>query len=154
MIEKEIAYHLAPALAGIKSANLVSLCKKKFSAIHREIKDLNEQLNCRGIYFEILCECEKRIGIREPNSHDFQSKISCNTALKCSLIQKGLTALLPCLTKKFCTENSSTLHAGKFIVFLLRRTRQGLPPCKDDNAKRQKFNKCKACVVRLSYAYL
>ena len=61
MIEREIAYHLAPALAGIKPANIVSLCKKKFSAIHREIEDLNEQLNCRGIYFEDVykrqCQC-------------------------------------------------------------------------------------------------
>lgn len=61
MIERIIAYHCAPALAGIKPANIVACYKDKIPSVHQELKRLNDQLNRKGIYFEILCECEKRV---------------------------------------------------------------------------------------------
>lgn len=61
MIEKTIAYFCGPALAGIKPANIVACYKAKIPDIHKEIERLNRQLNVRDIYFEILCECEKRV---------------------------------------------------------------------------------------------
>lgn len=61
MFEKTIAYFCAPALAGIKPANIVSFGKSESGNIHRKIAELNKKLNCRDIYFEILCECDRRI---------------------------------------------------------------------------------------------
>ena len=61
MIERIIAYHCGPALAGIKPANMVACHKNKIPNIHQEIARLNQQLNGRDIYFEILCECQKRV---------------------------------------------------------------------------------------------
>lgn len=61
MIERLIAYHCGPALAGIKPSNIAACYKAKIPNIHEEINRLNEQLNCKDIYFEILCECEKRV---------------------------------------------------------------------------------------------
>lgn len=61
MIETIIAYHCGPALAGIKPANIVSCYKKAIPNLHREIQQLNKQLNPRDIYLEVLCECEKRV---------------------------------------------------------------------------------------------
>lgn len=61
MIEKIIAYYCAPALVGIKPANIVSCRKDKISKLHMEIERLNNELNCRDIYFEVLCECENRV---------------------------------------------------------------------------------------------
>lgn len=60
MLEKLLAYHCAPALAGIKPANIAACSKKQVKDIHGEISRLNSEMNLRGIYFEILCECEKR----------------------------------------------------------------------------------------------
>lgn len=60
MIEHVIAYHCGPALAGIKPSNIAACYKSKIPNIHEEIKRLNAQLNCKDIYFDILCECEKR----------------------------------------------------------------------------------------------
>ncbi len=65
---------------------------------------------------------------------------------------KVLTALLPCLAKILLLKTLMTLRFGKFFAFLLRRMQQGLPPCKDDNAKRLKFNKRKAHGVQLPHA--
>lgn len=61
MLEKIIAYHCGPALAGIKPGNLVTCRKDKFSNIKNEIKRLNDTLNCKDIFFSSVCECEKRV---------------------------------------------------------------------------------------------
>lgn len=60
-MERVIAYHCAPALAGIKPANLVACQKSKIEKIHENLQRLNLQMNCRDIYFEVLCECERRV---------------------------------------------------------------------------------------------
>jgi hypothetical protein len=61
MLENIIAYHCGPALAGIKPANIVSCYKDRIPDIHTSIDRLNEELNGRDIYFEILCECDRRV---------------------------------------------------------------------------------------------
>ena len=60
MLEKIIAYHCAPALAGIKPANIVACYNDKIPNLRSEINRLNKEMNKRNIYFEILCECDKR----------------------------------------------------------------------------------------------
>lgn len=61
MIESLLAYHCAPALAGIKPANLATCQKSHSLNIYSEIARLNQQLNQEKIYLEIICECEKRV---------------------------------------------------------------------------------------------
>lgn len=61
MIDSIIAYHCAPALAGIKPANIFSCSRRDYPHAERELHRLNSILNSCGIYFEILCSCEKRI---------------------------------------------------------------------------------------------
>ncbi len=61
MFERNIAYFCAPALAGIKPGNLVSLQKADFPDVHDRISRLNETLGKVGICADILCECEKRV---------------------------------------------------------------------------------------------
>ena len=60
-MEKLIAMHCAPALAGIKPANLVTIMKSEFKNFYQEIKRLNCDLNAKDIYIEILCECNERV---------------------------------------------------------------------------------------------
>lgn len=61
MLEALIAYHCAPALAGIKPANIVACQKSRFHNLYSEIDALNNQLNIKDIYIETVCECEKRV---------------------------------------------------------------------------------------------
>lgn len=60
MLEEIIAYHCAPALAGIKPANIVACYRKKDPDMLSKINCLNKEMNAKDIYFEVLCECEKR----------------------------------------------------------------------------------------------
>lgn len=59
MLEHLIAYHGAPALAGIKPANIISVSYEKYPALETEINKLNQDLNKNNIYFEILCRCRR-----------------------------------------------------------------------------------------------
>lgn len=61
MLEALLAYHCAPAMAGIKASNMVVCQKERIPDIHNEIEKLNNELNRKDIYIEILCECEKRV---------------------------------------------------------------------------------------------
>lgn len=58
MLETLLAQHCAPALAGIKPANIVACPKSVIS--NGAIGKLNKELNSTGIYAEILCECKSR----------------------------------------------------------------------------------------------
>ncbi|MBO4896740.1 MAG: DUF3793 family protein [Clostridia bacterium] len=60
-MEKIIAYHCAPALAGIKPSNLVSISKENTQDIASEIERLNKLLNCKDIYIEKIHECTSRV---------------------------------------------------------------------------------------------
>lgn len=60
MLEELIAYHCAPALAGIKPANITACDKLRFANLHNELDRLNGELNKNDIYLDILCECEER----------------------------------------------------------------------------------------------
>ena len=44
-MEMTVAYHCAPALAGIKPSNLVSFCGKKHPGLDSRLAAWNEQLN-------------------------------------------------------------------------------------------------------------
>ncbi len=59
-MEKLIAFHCAPALAGIKTANTVSVDNKKYPDLIKELTKLNEQLNKRGIKLEVICHCKRK----------------------------------------------------------------------------------------------
>ena len=61
MIENTIAYYCAPALAGIKPANIVAFYKDKIPDVRRLIKRLNLLLNCKDIYLDVLFECKRRV---------------------------------------------------------------------------------------------
>ena len=60
-MERIIAYHCAPALAGIKPANIVSVYKNKVKDVHQKLDTLNKELNPKGIYLDSLCECDKKV---------------------------------------------------------------------------------------------
>lgn len=59
-MEKILAYHCGPALAGIKVANIVSVYKNRVKNVKEETERLNKAMNKKDIYLNILCECNGR----------------------------------------------------------------------------------------------
>lgn len=60
-METLLAYHCAPAFAGIKPSNIVTCRKSQFPDLYKDIDRLNNELNRKDIQIEILCECERRV---------------------------------------------------------------------------------------------
>lgn len=57
--EKKLAFHAAPALLGIKAANMLSLSRAEYN-IRNNIERFNKKAESKGLCIEILCECEKK----------------------------------------------------------------------------------------------
>ena len=60
-LEELIAFHCAPAMAGIKAANLVSCSKANLPDAEAEVTRLNRTLNQKDIYIRVLCSCRARL---------------------------------------------------------------------------------------------
>ena len=57
-VEKLLALHCAPALAGVKPSNLFTLHFSEGKPEARELREAAESLLACGVRTEILCECE------------------------------------------------------------------------------------------------
>ena len=58
-VEKLLALHCAPALAGVKPSNLFTLHFSEGKPEARELREAAESLLACGVKTEILCECER-----------------------------------------------------------------------------------------------
>ena len=59
-IEEIVGYHCAPAIRGIKVANLVAIPRVLEAEWLSVVKTYNERLNKKGLYFYTLCACPER----------------------------------------------------------------------------------------------
>lgn len=60
-LEETIAFHCAPALVGLKPANMISCCRMQYRNLDTELHHLNAMLNSKGLFFQPICECGVRI---------------------------------------------------------------------------------------------
>lgn len=58
--EQKLAFHTAPALLGIKAANLVSLIRTDFN-IYENIAEFNAKVVSKGLEMKVFCECGNRV---------------------------------------------------------------------------------------------
>ena len=57
--EKSMAYHLAPAMLGIKPACLMSMEKNK-DGLEENVELFNSRAYTKGMKLTVLCECKSR----------------------------------------------------------------------------------------------
>ncbi len=74
--EQKLAYHTAPALIGIKPANLFSVCKDEIS--DEEIEKFNEKAACKNLKARVICECDNRRLIMLYNVSRLQKQLYSN----------------------------------------------------------------------------
>ena len=88
-----------------------------------------------------LSDVRRRKGIRNPNPQRHKRQICRNNTLKCSLIDKLLTALLPFLAKNLLFLNLQTQCAEKFLFSCSCRVKQGYRLANPERTDERKFNK-------------
>ena len=59
-LERALAFHCAPALAGIKAANLICLPRAEYPALEQELAVYNAAFRSKRVCFQVLCECRGR----------------------------------------------------------------------------------------------
>lgn len=84
--EKTLAFHCAPVLLGIKSANLVSFPKQKHPFLWEELYKYHQALSGRDLHFECLCECGRRVLILVYRGESLNGELSAPEAV--SLLQR------------------------------------------------------------------
>ncbi len=153
MTEKTVGYFCGPTLAGIKPSNIVSCYKEQMPDIKEKIASWNEKLNEKGIYFEPLCECERRILLmvyRKDIMKKILEKTETAEFLKAYgyIDPKNWEACLCRLKQRI----SSCEFPHEIGVFLVRKGVARLMPCKTDKTKKRKFNNIEAYCVQVSNA--
>lgn len=58
--EEELIHHCAPALCGLKPANLVCFSKREFPELPHVLQTYQFALMPYGIHMELMCSCDKR----------------------------------------------------------------------------------------------
>lgn len=118
-----LAYHCAPALAGIKSANLISIKKEANGNLDELLSFYNNSLNHSGIRMEILCRYETHILVLVYQPRLLWSELQANKN-RSFLLEKGyedwsnLNAVLNGL-KKRCAEHCVPHEIGLFLSYPL-----------------------------------
>lgn len=60
-LERTLAYHCAPALAGLKAANLIGLCRREYPGLDRALEDYRRAFGPKGVHFRVLCQTGERV---------------------------------------------------------------------------------------------
>lgn len=54
VVEKKMIEHCAPTLAGLKTANMFNCRFSSMDTLLEEIQEVNEKLNRKGVFIELL----------------------------------------------------------------------------------------------------
>lgn len=75
--EKKLAFHAAPSLLGIKTANMLSISNSDIN-VSANIRRFNEKAALRGLCIKVLCECERKTLILVYNRKLLEKRLSDN----------------------------------------------------------------------------
>ena len=60
-LDQILAYHCAPALAGLKPANLVALSREEFPDLEERLEDYRRLFARRGVALRTMCGCGRKV---------------------------------------------------------------------------------------------
>ena len=60
-LERTLAYHCAPALAGLKAANLIGLSRGEYPGLDGALEDYRRAFGPKGVRFRVLCQTGERV---------------------------------------------------------------------------------------------
>lgn len=166
-LDELLAHCCAPALAGIKSANLVACHRNKYPNIEEDVKNLNIKLNNSGIFFETLISDENKVLLfvyREKSLNKTLSKSDVRSFLKENGYPSDGKSFLEHLKYRFICGSSVPHEIGVFLDYPIEDIRGFLENkgerCKlcgywkvysdEENAKKlfDRYTKCRNAVCK------
>ena len=122
-LERILAAHCAPVLAGIKTANLVACPFREFSELPARVKEYNRAFGKKGLRFEILCVCRERFLLLVYRSKRLETdlrKPAAKEILRLCGYPEGLREQLAFLRDRILKSVDFPHEIGLFL---------GYPPC-------------------------
>ncbi len=119
-LDEALAFQCAPALVGVKPANLMSCDMRAYPELEQAVKQLNEKLNCRALYFRILCRCEGRILLlvyREPVLRKHLCRQEVRDFLKQRAYPEGFEETLSCFAERLSGQDTFPHEAGVILGY-------------------------------------
>lgn len=120
MLQNKLALHCAPAIFGLKPANLINCDINDFENLEEELEELNKIFNPK-VYFKILKKDQKRILVLVYKKHKLESSLfdekNYNYMTKFNYPKnKSLNLYLDCLSNRL--ENKDFPHEiGVFLGY-------------------------------------
>lgn len=140
-LETELAWHCAPALAGIKAGNLLCLSRGKFPGLKQRIDQYRQDFITRGISFEVLCDCGQRVLLlvyRKELLERHLSQPGARAILRRTGYseREGLPGLLGQLKRRLAQSVDFPHEIGLFLEY---------PPEDVEGFQRNRGHNCKLC---------
>ncbi len=122
-LEEGLAFHCAPALAGIKPANLISCPKAEYPGFLHLIEEYNQALNGKDIYFQVVSQLERSYLLLVYRGRQLSSQLR-RPEILCLLAQAGypvecpLAAQLERLSQRLAEQKDGFPHEiGLFLGY-------------------------------------
>lgn len=75
-LERTLAFHCAPSLAGIKPADLISFDPSRLASVDEALEELEQALSPAGIHFRTICRCGRRVLVLVYRKHVLDRQLS------------------------------------------------------------------------------
>lgn len=140
-LDQILAYHCAPALTGLKPANLVALSREEFPDLEERLEDYRRIFARRGVTLRTMCGCGRKVllflyrpaqleeALREPLAASLLAKDGYGPA-------ESLERMLDRLGLRLRTEAEFPHEIGLFL---------GYPPEDVAGFQRHRGRNCKLC---------
>ena len=141
-LDQILAYHCAPALAGLKPSNLVSLSREEFPDLEERLEEYRQLFAPRGVAFRTMCGCGRNVLLLVYRPAELERAL--RTPLSAALLKKDgydagedLAAMLDRLSQRLRVEGDFPHEIGLFL---------GYPPEDVDGFIHRKADaKCTGC---------
>lgn len=140
-LDQILAYHCAPALAGLKPANLVALSREEFPDLEERLEDYRRLFARRGVALRTMCGCGRKVLLLLYRPAQLEEALG--APLAAALLEKDgyrpgedLEAMLDRLGLRLRTGGDFPHEIGLFL---------GYPPEDVAGFQRHRGRNCKLC---------
>ena len=140
-LDQILAYHCAPALAGLKPSNLVSLSREEFPDLEERLEEYRRLFAPRGVAFRTMCGCGRNVLLLVYRPAELERTL--RAPLSAALLKKDgygagddLGAMLDRLGRRLRAEGDFPHEIGLFL---------GYPPEDVAGFQRHRGRNCKLC---------
>lgn len=121
-LDRLLAAHCSPTLAGIKPASLVSICRTRFPHLSEQLRAYRAAFAPRGLRFEVVCTCRER-RLLLVYQHTQLAQRMCDPCVQHMLrtfgypVGEPLPALLAQLRRRIAQANGFPHEIGLFLGY-------------------------------------